>query len=176
MLVGALSLLVIPMFSAENLVAIHPHGCDNKMMHKLCHSDEVNECYTCVKNDTNTEVCVPIFKNNHEYKNPLDRFPSTIWNCTIHRHDRNENKTEQFVNEKIVYEIFHNKKEHEFPIYSSYLSDCIKEKLNCMLSKSCRKLIKELNVCASDSNCIMNLISTTNDENFLGLVKCKNVN
>ena len=91
MILSALSLLTTPVLS--NYVAIHPHGCDNEMMYKLCHnSDKVNECYTCVRTSTNVglyehEVCVPVFKYNHEYKNPLDRFPSHDWNCTLHRYE-----------------------------------------------------------------------------------------
>lgn len=99
LILSALSILVAPVLSSEdvptveNLVAIHPHGCDNEMMYKLCHqSNTVSECYSCVRTSSNVgvhehEVCVPIFKNNHEYKNPLDRFPSHDWNCTIHRHE-----------------------------------------------------------------------------------------
>jgi hypothetical protein len=101
MILSALSLLTTPVLS--NLVAIHPHGCDNEMMYKLCHnSDKVSECYTCVRTSTNMglyehEVCVPVFKYNHEYKNPLDRFPSHDWNCTLHQHNEDFKPVEPII-------------------------------------------------------------------------------
>lgn len=198
MILSVLSLLTAPVLSINNnnnndkLVSIHPHGCDNEMMTKMCHSNTVNTCYSCIRFETDVEVCVPVFNNHHrEYKNPLDRFPSSEWNCTIHRHEelKPENNEEDDIEEFIdvlgevleeldeVEEILQNER-HFMPhssFSSSFFNGCGGEKLKCMLHKNCRNFIKKLKECNNDIRCIVQLISGTNDEHFLRLVECMSV-
>jgi len=49
---------------------------------------------------------------------------------------------------------------------------CGSEKFKCMLKKSCRNLVKQLDNCDKDLACVYGVISGTDNESFLKLVKC----
>ena len=57
--------------------------------------------------------------------------------------------------------------EHEFRSMS-----CGKEKFNCLLRKECRKLIKKLDDCNEDFSCLYQLVSTSENEQFIKLANC----
>ncbi len=49
---------------------------------------------------------------------------------------------------------------------------CGLEKFKCMLKKSCRNLIKQLEKCDKDQSCIFSILMQNDDETFLKLTKC----
>ena len=57
--------------------------------------------------------------------------------------------------------------EHDFETLG-----CGSEKFKCMLKKSCRNLVKQLENCGQDMICTYSIISGTDNESFLNLVKC----
>jgi hypothetical protein len=57
--------------------------------------------------------------------------------------------------------------EHEFETLG-----CGSEKFKCMLKKSCRNLVKQLENCGQDMICAYSIISGTDNESFFNLVKC----
>lgn len=69
--------------------------CNTEKMTQLCLSPAVDQCYNCVKNvvlhndaiDHKISICVPVF---HNQLGALENYPSKVWNCTMFRHDQNE--------------------------------------------------------------------------------------
>lgn len=76
------------------------YDCKTEKMSQLCLSNEVDQCYNCIKNvvlhdeviDHTLSVCVPVF---HNQLGALENYPSNIWNCTIFRHNHNNEDNEQ---------------------------------------------------------------------------------
>jgi hypothetical protein len=52
------------------------------------------------------------------------------------------------------------------------LGGCGAEKFKCMLKKSCRNLVKQLENCDEDALCIYGVVTGTENESFINLVKC----
>ncbi len=196
---SVLSFLTNPVFSHDTLVPIHPKGCDNEMMTRLCNSKDVQNCYTCVHVDRDVEVCVPVY--NHQL-GTLERFPVREWNCSIHRHIQPvppvteeieiEDKLEELIDVisdvldeeddiNDIENILHNDNHFvPFSIRSFRTSvetrGCGGLKLKCILHKTCRNLVKEMKECNNDPVCMVRLIGNTDDEHFLRLVECLNGN
>ncbi len=249
------------------------YDCKTEKMTQLCLSPAVEQCYNCVKNvvrhddviDHKISVCVPVF---HNQLGALENYPSKVWNCTMFRHEHNEdnehrhpidpviidndednsdvedkiedkidNDIEDKVDDEIdqiddIVDMIFDSLNHNIQLesvnseglypacsgpicskegwqfqksdfgkdwcglgdckpygrkyYCSFPTNCAKktnahefetlgcgsEKFKCMLKKSCRNLVKQFENCDQDMVCAYGIISGTDNESFLKLVKC----
>ena len=66
-----------------------------------------------------------------------------------------------------------NTSEINFNLEKNFVTmGCGTEKFKCMLKKSCRNLVREVENCNQDQSCVYNIVTGTHNEDFLKLFSC----